>query len=101
MATVWEIAAHSVDHMFSVHVCFWLFVVLVISCFGFEVWIWDPIASVPSLCILFTFLYLIKLVSRVYSRRKHTHTRTMFVSGSSTSFYIKKFTTQNLIRIKL
>ena len=29
--------------------------ILVISCFGFEGWIWVLIASVPDLCILFTF----------------------------------------------
>ena len=33
-----------------------LFVILVISRFGFESWIWVLIASVPDLCILFTFL---------------------------------------------
>ena len=34
---------------------FLLFVILVISRFGFEGWIWVLIASVPDLCILFTF----------------------------------------------
>ena len=38
MATFWEIAAHLVDPMFS-------FVILVISHFGFEGWIWVLIAS--------------------------------------------------------
>ena len=33
---------------------FSLFVILVISRFGSEGWIWDLIASVPGLCILFT-----------------------------------------------
>ena len=51
MATFWEIAAHSVDHMFSLY-----FVILVISGFGFEGLIWDLIASVPDLCIRFTFI---------------------------------------------
>ena len=36
-----------VDHMFSF--VFSLFVILVISRFGFEVWIWVLIASVPDL----------------------------------------------------
>ena len=36
MATFWEIAAHSVDHMFSLY-------------FGFEGWIWVLIASVPDI----------------------------------------------------
>ena len=53
MATIWEIAAHSIDHMFSF--VFWLFVILVISHSGFEGWIRVLIASVPDLCILFTF----------------------------------------------
>ena len=33
----------------------WLFVVLVISCFGFQGPIRVLIASVPDICILFTF----------------------------------------------
>ena len=41
MATFWEIAAHSVDRMFSLY-------------FGFEGWIGVLIASVPDFCILFT-----------------------------------------------
>ena len=55
MAKCWEIAAHSVDHMFSLVFC--LFVILVISRFGFgfEGLIWVLIASVPDLCILLTF----------------------------------------------
>ena len=47
----WEIAAHSVDHMFSLY----CELVLVISRFGFEGWIWVLIASVPDLCIHFIF----------------------------------------------
>ena len=35
---------------------FWIVVILVISCFGFEGWILVLIASVPGLCILFTFI---------------------------------------------
>ena len=54
MATFWEIAAHSVDHNYVLFV-FLLFVNLVISCFGFEDWIWVLNASVPDTCILFTF----------------------------------------------
>ena len=56
MATFWEIAAHLVDHMFSF--VFRLFVILVISHFGFEGWVWVLIASVPDRCILFTFIIL-------------------------------------------
>ena len=37
--------AHSVDHIFL------LFVILDISRFGFEGWIWVLIASFPGLCI--------------------------------------------------
>ena len=43
-----------VDQMFSLN--FDYFVILVISRFGFEGWIWILIASVPGLCILFTFM---------------------------------------------
>ena len=35
--------------------CILPFIILVISRFGFEGWIWVLIASVPDLCILFTF----------------------------------------------
>ena len=35
---------------------FYLFVILVISRFDFEGWIWVLIASVPDFCILFTFI---------------------------------------------
>ena len=38
----------------SCSVC--LFVILAISNFGFEGWIWVLIASVPDLCILHTFM---------------------------------------------
>ena len=51
MATFWEIAAHSVDRVFS-------YVILVNSRFGFEDWIWVLVASVPDHCILFTLSYL-------------------------------------------
>ena len=54
MATFLEIAAHSVDNMFSLY--FQLFVIFVISRFGFEGWSWVPIALVPDLCILCTFM---------------------------------------------
>ena len=45
-----KIAANSVEYMFSLY-----FVILVISRFGFEDWIWVLIASVPGLCISFYF----------------------------------------------
>ena len=53
------IFSHLLDDSCSIgcpHVLFvfLLFVVLVISRFGFEVWSWVLIASVPDLCILFT-----------------------------------------------
>ena len=55
MVTFWEIAAHSVNHMFSFVFC--LFVILVVSHFGFGGWIWVlQIASVPGLCVLLTFI---------------------------------------------
>ena len=44
-----------VPFWFSV-ACFWLFVILVISRFGFEGWIWALIASSPDVCIFFTFI---------------------------------------------
>ena len=49
LATVWEIPAHSVDHMFSDYI---VIHALVISHFGFEGWSLDLIALVPDLCIL-------------------------------------------------
>ena len=49
LSGLWEIAAHSVDHIFS-------FIILVIFRFGFEGWIWVRIASVPDLCILFSLI---------------------------------------------
>ena len=51
MATFWEIAAHSVGHMFSLYLDY--IVILVISRFGFRDWIWVLIASVPDLSIHF------------------------------------------------
>ena len=48
MATVWEIAAHSVDHILSLYFDY-------VSRLGFEGWIWVLIASVPDLFKLFTF----------------------------------------------
>ena len=54
MTTFLKIAAHSVDHMFPLY--FLLFVILIISRFGFEGWIWVLIASVPDLCIFFNDL---------------------------------------------
>ena len=54
MATFWERAAHSVDHMFSLY---FDFVILVISCFGFEGGIWVLVAPVLGHCILVYFFY--------------------------------------------
>ena len=69
MATFWEIAAYSVDHMFSLYFDF--FVILVISCFGFEGWSWVLIASVPDLCIFFTFKERCDSKSGDNSDKKH------------------------------
>ena len=55
MATFWEIAANSVNHMFSFIIL--LFVIQVIARFGVEGWIWVLTASVPGLCILIIFTY--------------------------------------------
>ena len=52
MVTFTEIAAHSVDHMLSLY---FDFVILVIFRFGLVGWICVLIASVPDLCILFTY----------------------------------------------
>ena len=49
LATFWERAAHSVDHMFSLY---FDYVILVISRFGFEGGIWFLIAPVLGHCIL-------------------------------------------------
>ena len=49
MATFREEAAHSVLTMCS------LCILTIFTRFGFEGWIWVLIASVPGLCILFTF----------------------------------------------
>ena len=43
---------YSADHMFSLY---FDFLILVISHFCFEGWIWVPIASVPDLCMLVYF----------------------------------------------
>ena len=53
MATFWKIAAHSVDHMFSI--C--ILTICNISYLPFGFWGLDlgSIASVSDLCILFTF----------------------------------------------
>ena len=56
MATFWEIAVHLVDHMFSLHFDYlelYLFPVLV-SIAEFRA----LFASVPDLCVLFTFVKL-------------------------------------------
>ena len=56
MATFWEIAVHSVYRIFCLY--FGLFVILVISHFGFDGGTLVLIASVPGLllCILFSYL---------------------------------------------
>ena len=53
----WDIhvAAQSVDHMFSLYFEYLVFVILVISRFGFEGWIWVLIVD-PDRCMLFTFI---------------------------------------------
>ena len=51
MATFWERAAH-------VLFVFWLFVILVISRFGFEDGIWVLIAPVPGHCLLVTYFHI-------------------------------------------
>ena len=56
MATFWEIAAHSVDHMFSLY--FDYLYLLVISRFGFEGWRWVLIASVQDLIIAYFFTFI-------------------------------------------
>ena len=43
VAAFWDLAAHSVGRVF---------VILVVSRFEFDDWIWILIASVPGLCIL-------------------------------------------------
>ena len=53
MTTFWEIAAHSVSHLFSLYLV--LFVILVISHLGFEGGICHLIALVPVHCFLITF----------------------------------------------
>ena len=59
MTTFWEIAAHSVDHLFTFEFCLIVHVLLVISRFGFEGCIWVLIASVPDLpvCILLSLKF--------------------------------------------
>ena len=52
MATFWESTAHSDHHIFSL-LC--LFVVLVVSHFGFEGGNRIKIAPVPGRCLSFTF----------------------------------------------
>ena len=52
MASIWEIAAHSVDHMFFLYFDYLHFKLFPV--FGFEGRIWVLIASVPDLCILFS-----------------------------------------------
>ena len=46
---------------------FWLSVILVISRFGFEGWIWVLIASVPDLCIRFNFFFPLR---RYFSQKR-------------------------------
>ena len=62
----------------------WLLVILFISCFGFEGRIWVLIASVPDVCIFFTFIYLCH-ISLSESRTTHNN----FIKNCR--FFIKCF----------
>ena len=66
MATFWERAAHSVDHML-------VFVILGISRFGFEGGIWVLIVPVSGyclrVCLFFTYLSDVCLIIGHYSSR--------------------------------
>ena len=68
MAAFWEIAAHSVDHMFSMYFDYLRFSSFR---FGFEGSIWVLIASVPSsvpsLCILLMFTLDLEVKDRIES----------------------------------
>ena len=105
MATIWEIAGHSVDHMFSLH--FEYFVILVISRFDFECWLLVLITSVPGLCIHFTLItkFTVKDINdqelaqskseyrpqnqdRKYLKSQNTRIKTMY--GPSTALSQKK-----------
>ena len=46
--------------------CILTILILVISRFGFEGWIWILITSVFGLCILFTFTFVKLIVSCIY-----------------------------------
>ena len=54
MVTFCERAPHSVNHIFSLY-C--LFVILVVSCVGFESGTVVLIALIPGHCLPFTFLW--------------------------------------------
>ena len=64
MGTLWERAAHSLNHVLSL-LC--LFIALVVSHFGFEGRTMALIASFPGHCLPFTFWILI------YRKGKMTH----------------------------
>ena len=55
MATIWERAAHLVDHNYVLCILTTVFVILVISRIGFEGGIWVLIALIPGHCIRVTF----------------------------------------------
>ena len=57
MTTFWEIATHSVGHLFSLYCC--LFVILVISHLGFERGVFHLISPVSVHCFLITFNKLV------------------------------------------
>ena len=62
--------------------------ILVISSFGFEGWIWVLIPSVPDLCILLTFNVHFQEIARSYgdllsSKRQHEDAAIMYVKGES------------------
>ena len=67
MVIFWERAAHSVDQLFSLYFDY-SFVILVISRFVFEGWIWVLFALFPGLCILFTFIKLYLIIVYVEGR---------------------------------
>ena len=69
MATFWERAVHSVDHVFSL--CN-LLVILVSFCFGFEGGIWALIAPVLGHCLLFTYIVNQKQNKKVIDTLRHS-----------------------------
>ena len=83
MATFWEIAIHSVDNNMIVMFVFWLYVFLVISLFGFKGRVCVLIASVPDLCILFTFRIYTNIHCHLYTRTSLSPRRQLFITDCS------------------